>query len=165
MSSSGDDVDLTREVGEVIRAWRLARGLTGAELGQRAGTTKAYISLLETGRITRPGRARLAAIAQALDVQVAILLTLRLPEESDEPPSQPTAERESPMHVRNLAGSGLGLGFPIPKSTSPRTRGVEDALERVRRHLEHVPPGDRLAAELELLHSFLAWREHAVGEA
>ena len=55
---------------KAIREWR---GITQEELAEKAGTTKAYISQIET-RHRRPGRKLLFRLAEALDVAPELLL-------------------------------------------------------------------------------------------
>lgn len=55
---------------KAIREWR---GLTQDELANRAGTTKGYISQLETGH-RQAGRKLLYRLAKALDVPPEVLL-------------------------------------------------------------------------------------------
>ena len=55
---------------KVIREWR---GLSQEELAQKAGTTKGYISQIET-RHRKPGRKLLFRLAKALDVPLDLLL-------------------------------------------------------------------------------------------
>lgn len=56
-----------------LRAIREWRGLTQDELAKRAGTTKGYVSQLETG-YRRPGHKLLYRLAKALDVPPEMLL-------------------------------------------------------------------------------------------
>jgi transcriptional regulator with XRE-family HTH domain len=67
-------------LGQVVKAWRIARELSGTELAARAGLPKAYISQLEHGRIHHPGDENLARIASALEIPVEYLVVRRLPE-------------------------------------------------------------------------------------
>lgn len=62
---------------KVFREWR---GLTQEELAEKAGTTKGYISQIET-RHRQPGRKLLYRLAEALDVSPELLL--------EEPPAEP----------------------------------------------------------------------------
>lgn len=61
-------ISLQRRPGEVIRALRQARGLTGADLARRVGTTKETIHKIETGRTRRSSV--LPEIARELGVSV-----------------------------------------------------------------------------------------------
>ena len=61
------------EAGEnAIKVWREYRRLTQAALAEAAGTTKTYISQIETGH-RRPSKKLLAAIAETLGVPLSIL--------------------------------------------------------------------------------------------
>jgi len=67
-------------IGQVVKAWRLARGLSVTELGIRTGLLKAYISQVEHGRVRQPGDENLARIARVLEIPVEYLIVRRLPE-------------------------------------------------------------------------------------
>jgi transcriptional regulator with XRE-family HTH domain len=62
-------------LGHRLRAARIARGLTQAQLAARLGTRRSAISAVETGIITTPAATTLAALAQALDITVSWLLS------------------------------------------------------------------------------------------
>lgn len=149
MAGSDNEVDLSREVGEVIRAWRQARALTGEQLAKLSGTNKAYISLLETGRIQRPGKDRLVAIATALDISVAALLTLKKPGEI----------------VDSGAGNARedsGLAFPQfaeVESNSP----LDDVVRTIWEFLSSIDTTDERTVEIDLLSSYVDWRLHCRG--
>src|SRR5690349_14880276 len=61
-------------VGERVRAARESKGWSLRKLGLVADVSYAYISLLETGRVPKPGAAQLQKIARGLDVSVEWLL-------------------------------------------------------------------------------------------
>jgi transcriptional regulator with XRE-family HTH domain len=61
------------DVGRETRRWRLSRGLTLAQVGDRCGLNVGYLSQIETGKAV-PSLEALAAIAAALDVPPAWLL-------------------------------------------------------------------------------------------
>ena len=60
--------------GANLRRLRLERGLTQAQLGERVGLSKRMVAHYEL-HATRPPAEKLAAIAQALNVKVDLLLT------------------------------------------------------------------------------------------
>ena len=60
-------------VGENLRKYRLERGMSQAELAQRAGRKRSAIGNYESG-VREPDYDTLAALARALDVSVAQLL-------------------------------------------------------------------------------------------
>ena len=82
---SGDDQELPDywriPVGEVIRAWREARGLTQAQLAERVGgrTGQGHVSQVETGGIAGPDPFLLMKIADALDISPEVLHMRRFP--------------------------------------------------------------------------------------
>jgi transcriptional regulator with XRE-family HTH domain len=60
-------------LGRLIRRYRGDR--TQAEVAEAAGISRSYLSELETGRHRRPPRHIVERLADALDMDVAILLT------------------------------------------------------------------------------------------
>jgi transcriptional regulator with XRE-family HTH domain len=68
-----------REEGEIfgphLRALRIARGLTQAELAERADTNTMFISKLERG-VTTPTIGTLIRLARALDCRVSKLVDI-----------------------------------------------------------------------------------------
>jgi transcriptional regulator with XRE-family HTH domain len=63
-------------IAATIKAARLRRGLTLAEVGTALGVTRQYVYSLESGR-RNPGRKHLAKLAEALGLQLADLLPRR----------------------------------------------------------------------------------------
>lgn len=62
-------------VGARIAKLRERRGWTHAELAEKSGLSRSYITLLEGGRYRNPGGPRIRAIATALGVSADYLLT------------------------------------------------------------------------------------------
>ncbi|MFD6293826.1 helix-turn-helix domain-containing protein [Streptomyces sp. NPDC060235] len=60
--------------GEVVKAWRIRRGVSQARLAELAGTGQAAISRIESGR-DLPTLALLGRIAAALDCELTIDFT------------------------------------------------------------------------------------------
>src|SRR5262245_7826932 len=54
-------------LGQLLREWRAARGLSQMDLAMRAGFSSRHVSFIETGR-TQPSRQALLALADTLDV-------------------------------------------------------------------------------------------------
>lgn len=65
---------MTLSLGRRIRQVRLSRGLTLEKLGEKANTTKGYLSLIENGK-SDPTSTILRSIAEALEVTTDWLLT------------------------------------------------------------------------------------------
>ena len=63
-------------IAATIKAARLRRGLTLAEVGTALGVTRQYVYSLESGR-RNPGRKHLAKLAEVLGLQLADLLPHR----------------------------------------------------------------------------------------
>ncbi|MEC3764418.1 MULTISPECIES: helix-turn-helix domain-containing protein [Cupriavidus] len=57
-----------------LRAWRRFRGLPSSQLAERVGVTRAYISMIETGR-RRPAADLLRRLARELEIPVCALAT------------------------------------------------------------------------------------------
>lgn len=60
------DTEMRARLGARVRALRKARGWTERQLGDVAGVSRAYINLIENGRITLPKRLTLLRLAEAL---------------------------------------------------------------------------------------------------
>ncbi len=54
-------------VGQLLRGWRAARGLSQLDLAMRSGFSSRHVSFIETGR-TQPSRQALLALAETLEV-------------------------------------------------------------------------------------------------
>jgi transcriptional regulator with XRE-family HTH domain len=67
---------MPEQLGETIRARRIALGLTQEQLAERIGdgVRQAEVSRLEAGRVVQPRRSRLEKIALALDLPMGELL-------------------------------------------------------------------------------------------
>lgn len=63
------------DLGGAIKTFRVARKLSQAELGDRAGLDKSYVSLLEQGQRS-PSLSTVGRVAQALDVPLFLLVFL-----------------------------------------------------------------------------------------
>jgi mannose-6-phosphate isomerase-like protein (cupin superfamily) len=75
--AAGDESELRRRLGEVIRARRKALGLTLVQLADRADLSHPFLSQLERGRV-RPSMSSLHRIAQALGTSQPALMSLTL---------------------------------------------------------------------------------------
>lgn len=71
--SSGLPESSLRRMGAVLRARRLARGLSLRELSSRTGVSNAYLSELERG-LHEPSLSVLLAVASAVDTSLAEIL-------------------------------------------------------------------------------------------
>lgn len=79
-------------LGQRLREWRLAQGLTQGELAERAGLDQSSISAIETGRIQHPRIDYLHRLASTLGIgQTEMLEAAGLP----------------PVTVTHVAGSDL----------------------------------------------------------
>jgi transcriptional regulator with XRE-family HTH domain len=69
-----EDVTKPESLGENIRQARIARGLSGAQLGRLAGTNSSNITRIESGETASPTLELLRRIAGALELDLTDLL-------------------------------------------------------------------------------------------
>jgi transcriptional regulator with XRE-family HTH domain len=69
----------TPTIGEVIRAWRVFRGLRLIDLAEEAGVPKGYLSALEHDRKTNPWLGKLKKLAAALGISLQDIDDRRMP--------------------------------------------------------------------------------------
>jgi len=103
LADDGVAMTMTEDItslGEGIRRWRQARGLTINELASRVGCAKSYISLIENGHKGPPSDAMLERFEDALGLEPG-----RLVEHAQRAriPKTVRAELEGLMHDRKLA--------------------------------------------------------------
>ncbi|WP_372344630.1 helix-turn-helix domain-containing protein [Streptomyces sp. KL116D] len=79
--------------GRKVRELRMAAGLELAELAERAGISRRYLSHIENGTRNRMRPARYQRLRQALGAHEEELLA---PPETDPPKEHPRAQREVP---------------------------------------------------------------------
>src|SRR5487761_1027418 len=68
------DLKLSRRLGEVVKKGRQEIGLSQPGLAKKTGLSRAYISYLESGKYEEIGIAKLALIADALEISAVQLL-------------------------------------------------------------------------------------------
>jgi transcriptional regulator with XRE-family HTH domain len=61
------DTQAVSAVGQLLRGWRAARGMSQLDLAMHAGFSPRHVSFIETGR-SQPSRQALLALAESLDV-------------------------------------------------------------------------------------------------
>jgi transcriptional regulator with XRE-family HTH domain len=61
------DTPAANSVGQLLRGWRAARGMSQFDLAMHAGFSPRHVSFIETGR-SQPSRQALLALAESLDV-------------------------------------------------------------------------------------------------
>ena len=64
----------SKNLGEIVRELREAKGLTQAQLAERAQIALSYVTVIEAGQQANPSRQILQRIARALDVAAKRLL-------------------------------------------------------------------------------------------
>jgi transcriptional regulator with XRE-family HTH domain len=102
-----------RELGELLRYWRDARGKSQLDLSLDSGLSQRHLSFIESGRST-PSRRALLDIAQALDI---------------------------PLRERNtlMVSAGYAPIFAESEWSAPEMQSLTKALERVLRQHEPYP--------------------------
>jgi transcriptional regulator with XRE-family HTH domain len=133
-------------LGQVIRAWRMARGLTLAELAARAGPpmTRGYLSQLENDRIHTPSEEKVAQLAAALGIEPLVLLTRQFPPAGSH--AEELAEQTAPTSPDQSVPPDVGPGH-----------STDLDLSRLLTALEPLPPArqqqylDALAVLVEQL--------------
>ena len=115
-----------RSFGDLLRRYRVAAGLTQAELAERAGLSRRAIGALETGERLSPHRETITLLADALGLHAAERTQL----EDAARPSRPTAtQRADPVSALSLPRSGFS-GFRQPSTSLVGRRQELRALEQ-----------------------------------
>jgi transcriptional regulator with XRE-family HTH domain len=102
-----------RELGELLRYWRGARGKSQFDLSLDSGLSQRHLSFIESGR-SKPSRKALLDIAQALDI---------------------------PLRERNtlMLSAGYAPTFAESEWSAPEMQSLTKALERVLQQHEPYP--------------------------
>ncbi|WP_097865871.1 helix-turn-helix domain-containing protein [Streptomyces sp. rh34] len=142
-AASPDLDDLAADIGDRIRAERLHRGWSQAELGARAGVTKKYVGLAEAGHTSLPV-ARLAQLCHGLRMSMSDLLSdeWQMPERKQQPVL-------TPRQVQILAEARTGAPLSrIAVRVGMSRESVSARMSEVYRQLDvaHLPYGRREAA-------------------
>jgi transcriptional regulator with XRE-family HTH domain len=103
--------DLPR-IGDVIRAWRIFRGLRSTELAARAEVRSQYLSEIEHNRTNNPKEDYLKKLADALRVPLNDILGRRMPpeKEGEDSETEDEEERASSQPTANIVRNAK----PIP---------------------------------------------------
>lgn len=107
---------LERPFGEVVKAWREHRGMSVTDLAERSGLSQGHISEIERGKIDLPRKPARERLAQALQIDVQVLYTRRLPSDVEEQHSGETTGRED---------------FIFPSPVRTQHRDEEELLRRI----------------------------------
>lgn len=135
-------------IGTVIRAWRVARGLTLEELASNAGggVTRGYLSQLENDKIHTPSEEKLALVAHALDIAPLVLVTRTFPA-VELPSTSSTAGGDATVASRRASGSAAAsdvdlsrLSAALSRVPTARRQQYVDALVAL---VEHLASGER----------------------
>ncbi|NEC17923.1 helix-turn-helix domain-containing protein [Streptomyces parvus] len=135
--------DLAADIGDRIRAERLHRGWSQAQLGARAGLTKKHVGAIEAGHTTLPVM-RLAQLCHGLGMPMSDLL-------SDQwvMPERKTPRVLTPRQVQILAEARTGAPLSVIAVRVGMAReSVSARMSEVYRVLgvAHLPYGRREAA-------------------
>lgn len=136
---------MSSDVGATIRAARESRGWTLAQLGERVGCARSYLSLVETGRKPPPGDDLLRKIESELGLEGGSLLRLAYVQRMPEDLRAQEAERERKQQAARRLATLVG---PRP--------GGEGALDRahrsgeLRRLVEALGGGEVSAVPIDL---------------
>jgi len=117
-SYSGNVNDLAT-LGQRIRHFRTAAGLTLDQLGEKAGVAASQLSLMENGK-REPRLSLLGAIAEAVDVPVAALLD----------PTPPTERAALEIELDRAQASPVYAGLGLPSLRAGRSMG-DDTLKAI----------------------------------
>jgi transcriptional regulator with XRE-family HTH domain len=106
--------------GETVLAWRIARGMTQAELARDARVSRPNLSAIERGdrEVTLK---TLRALAAGLDVRAGLLVDGVLP---SAPGDSPALDRASLERIAGAAAQGRGLADRREEALSSRLRTV-----------------------------------------
>ena len=85
------------EIGEYIKALRLAKGMTLEQVGDAVGVGKSTVRKWETGNIKNMGRDKIAALARALGTSPDAIINCG---ETDADPEPPVSTEESALLER-----------------------------------------------------------------
>lgn len=144
-------------LGQRIRHFRTAAGLTLDQLGERVGVAGSQLSLMENGR-REPRITLLTAIAEALGVALADLL--------DESPPSHRAALEIELERAQRSGLYASLGLPTVRATRSMGDEVLEALVGLHRELVQrerqtiATPEEARRANTELRHRMRTLDNH-----
>jgi transcriptional regulator with XRE-family HTH domain len=113
-------------VGELLRHWRHARGLSQLGLAVEAGTTPRHVSFIESGR-SQPSRAMVLRLARVLDVPLRERNALLLAAGFAPLYSETGLERDESAQVRAALERILLAHEPYPAVVMDRHWNVLDA--------------------------------------
>jgi transcriptional regulator with XRE-family HTH domain len=82
------------DLGRRLKQLREAKGLTQVELAIKAGLSPSNVAQIEQGQRPDPRVSTVAALAQALGVDIGDLFPPELPAEAEEPPTEPKKARK-----------------------------------------------------------------------
>ncbi len=121
MSDQRKDLIFPTPLGDVVKAWREARGLTVTELANRAGEpiSKGYISEVENNKIRKPNDEYLIRI-KAAEFGIPVITSLELAKALIKALTRPRGHRK-PLNKAPKPADTLGeprqAFSPIPRAT------------------------------------------------
>lgn len=143
-------------LGDAIRASRLAKGMTQAELGKRFGISKAAVAMWESGKNV-PDQRKMAELTRALDLDPAVAIGLYddegLPPGNASGPPRPPVRQEMAKDIPVL---GTASGGSADNLADFELNG--EVVDYVRRPPRLIGRNDVFAAYVQG-YSVSPWRE------
>ena len=140
-----------RQLAVVVRDARIARGLTQAELAQRVGVSRPWISRFESGHVENAGFERIMKLFEVLDMRMEVSYETNQSASrtqndgdsvsADDARSADGARRADGVGLGRFAGSGgfssAGVGSLKEAVSLKRIPGFDDAqLEKMRKRVD-----------------------------
>lgn len=122
-------------IGEVIRSYRGARGLSQGDIERRTGLLRCYLSRVENGH-TVPSLETLAKIAEALDITLADFF----------PGSETPSERDAQKMLGELSEEEVRFLAEIKKYSTTLNEGDKRLVLAMIRKMASIAPAQRKAA-------------------
>ncbi|MBI3406032.1 MAG: helix-turn-helix transcriptional regulator [Acidobacteria bacterium] len=122
-------------IGEVIRSFRGARGLSQGDIERRTGLLRCYLSRVENGH-TVPSLETLAKIAEAMEISLADFF----------PGTETPRDKESQRMLNELSQDEIRFLGEIKKYTSTLSdRDRKLVLAMIRNMATVIPPSRRVS--------------------
>jgi transcriptional regulator with XRE-family HTH domain len=141
---------------ELLRAWRLAGGLTQEQLADRSGLGVRTIRDLEQGRVARPRSMSVGLLAAALDLPPGdrdrLARAARQQSAPSQPaPSQPAPSQPAPQQPPGLPPPGVAAGRPgAPRQLPPAVRQFTGRAEALK-ILNGLVHGDAMTGRMVVI--------------
>jgi transcriptional regulator with XRE-family HTH domain len=121
--------------GEVLKAWRVHKGMSGTELADRAGLAQSHVSDIERGKIGLPRKPAREKLARALEIDAWTLYTRELP---------PILPRPQPRHDDEDAVTIDGRAVqPLREDRGLSQEELATAIGRSRDYVSVIESGEQ----------------------